>query len=151
MAYHVTLIPGDGSGPEIVESTKRVLEATKVVFSWDVVYAGAEVLDRFGTPLPHNVLESNRKNKVALKEPVTTPIGSGFRSVNVALRKELDLYVCLRPCKPSRAHSIPASRDSHAARWLPSFSPKVRQVRPPKAAIYWSCLPIGSPRASILI
>ena len=99
MVYRITLIPGDGVGPEVTEVAKRVLEATGVVFNWDVVYAGADVLDKYGTPLPDNVLESIRKNKVALKGPVTTPVGTGFRSVNVALRKELDLYACLRPCK----------------------------------------------------
>ena len=99
MAYNITLIPGDGVGPEVTEATKQVLEATGVVFNWEVAYAGADVLDRYGTPLPDYVLESIRKNKVALKGPVTTPIGTGFRSVNVALRKELDLYACIRPCK----------------------------------------------------
>ncbi len=99
MAYRVTLIPGDGIGPEVTEATKRVLEATGVVFQWDLAYAGAEVLDKYGTPLPEYVLESVRENRVALKGPVTTPVGSGFRSVNVALRKELDLYACVRPCK----------------------------------------------------
>jgi len=99
VAYNVTLIPGDGIGPEITEATKRVLEATGVAFRWDLAYAGADVQDEFGTPLPDYVLDSIRKNKVALKGPVTTPIGSGFRSVNVALRKGLDLYACLRPCK----------------------------------------------------
>ncbi len=99
MAYRVTLIPGDGTGPEIVEATRRVLEATGVGFSWDIAYAGVYALEKFGTPLPDATLESIRKNKVALKGPVTTPVGTGFRSVNVALRKILDLYVCLRPCK----------------------------------------------------
>ena len=99
MAYRVTLIPGDGIGPEVTEATKRVLEATGVAFQWDLAYAGADVLDKYGTPLPEDVLESVRKNKIALKGPVTTPVGSGFRSVNVALRKELDLYACVRPCK----------------------------------------------------
>ncbi len=99
MTHKVTLIPGDGIGPEVTEATKRVLEATGVTFNWDVVYAGANVQDKFGTPLPDYVFESIRKNKVALKGPVTTPVGSGFRSVNVALRKGLDLYACLRPCK----------------------------------------------------
>ena len=99
MAHSVTLIPGDGIGPEVTEATKRVLEATGVAFQWDLAYAGAEVLDKYGTPLPEYVLESIRKNKVALKGPVTTPVGSGFRSVNVALRKKLDLYACVRPCK----------------------------------------------------
>ncbi len=99
MAYSVTLIPGDGIGPEVTGATKRVLEATGVAFNWDVVYAGADVQDKFGTPLPEHVLESIRRNKVALKGPVTTPVGSGFRSVNVALRKALNLYACVRPCK----------------------------------------------------
>lgn len=99
MAHSVTLIPGDGIGPEVTEATKRVLEATGVAFHWDLAYAGAGVMDKYGTPLPEYVLESVRKNKVALKGPVTTPVGSGFRSVNVALRKGLDLYACVRPCK----------------------------------------------------
>jgi len=99
MAHSVTLIPGDGIGPEVTEATKRVLEATGVAFHWDLAYAGADVLDKYGTPLPDYVLESIRKNGVALKGPVTTPVGSGFRSVNVALRRELDLYACVRPCK----------------------------------------------------
>ncbi len=99
MAYRVTLIPGDGIGPEVAEATRRVLEATGVAFHWDLAHAGAEVMEKYGTPLPDSVLESIRKNKVALKGPVTTPVGTGFRSVNVALRKELDLYACVRPCK----------------------------------------------------
>ena len=99
MKHNVTLIPGDGIGPEVTEATRRVLEATGVVISWDMVYAGAEVLDRFGTPLPEQVIESIRKNRVAIKGPVTTPVGSGFRSVNVALRKTLELYACVRLCK----------------------------------------------------
>ncbi len=99
MAYRVTFIPGDGVGPELSEATRRVLEATGVAFDWDVQEAGADVMDKFGTPLPEQVLESIRKNKVAIKGPITTPVGTGFRSVNVALRKELDLYCCLRPCK----------------------------------------------------
>ena len=99
MAYSVTLIPGDGIGPEVTEATKRVLEATGIAFNWEVAYAGAGVMNKYGTPLPDYVLESIRKSKVALKGPITTPVGSGFRSVNVALRKELDLYACIRPCK----------------------------------------------------
>jgi isocitrate dehydrogenase (NAD+) len=99
MAYRVTLIPGDGVGPELSEATRRVLEATGVEFDWDVQDAGADVMDRYGTPLPDHVLESIRTNRVAIKGPITTPVGTGFRSVNVALRKELDLYACLRPCK----------------------------------------------------
>jgi isocitrate dehydrogenase (NAD+) len=99
MAHRVTFIPGDGVGPELSEATRRVLEATGVQFDWDVQEAGAEVIDRYGTPLPEQVLDSIRSNGVAIKGPLTTPIGTGFRSVNVALRKELDLYACLRPCK----------------------------------------------------
>jgi isocitrate dehydrogenase (NAD+) len=99
MAYNITLISGDGIGPEVAEATTRVLEATGVSFHWELAYAGSDAIERSGTPLPNPVLESIRKNKVALKGPVTTPIGSGFRSVNVALRKELALYACLRPCK----------------------------------------------------
>ncbi|HEX8967581.1 MAG TPA: isocitrate/isopropylmalate dehydrogenase family protein [Chloroflexota bacterium] len=99
MAYNVTLIPGDGTGPEIMEATRRAIEATGVEFNWDVQDAGVDVMDRFGTPLPDQVIESIRRNKVAIKGPITTPVGTGFRSVNVALRKALDLYVNLRPCK----------------------------------------------------
>ena len=99
MAHNVTLIRGDGTGPELVEAAKKVLDATGVGFNWDVVEAGVDIMETAGTPLPNNVLESIRKNKVALKGPITTPIGTGFRSVNVALRKELDLYACIRPCK----------------------------------------------------
>ncbi len=99
MAHNVTLITGDGIGPEVTEAAKRVLEATGVTFHWDLAYAGDTARNMFGTPLPDDVLESIRKNKVAFKGPVTTPVGSGFRSVNVALRKQLDLYACVRPCK----------------------------------------------------
>src|SRR5579871_3261108 len=100
MQHAVTLIPGDGTGPEITEATRRVLEATGVEFDWDVQDAGADVMDRYGgNPLPDHVLESIRQNRVALKGPITTPIGTGFRSVNVALRRELDLYAQVRPCK----------------------------------------------------
>ena len=99
MAHRVTLIPGDGVGPELSEATRRVLEATGVGFDWDVQHAGADVMDEYGTPLPEPVLESIRRNGVAIKGPITTPVGGGFRSVNVALRKELDLFCCLRPCK----------------------------------------------------
>jgi len=99
MGYNVTLIPGDGIGPEVTGATRRVLEAAGVAFRWDVVAAGADVIGKSGTPLPDSVLQSVRKNKVALKGPITTPVGSGFRSVNVALRQALDLYACVRPCK----------------------------------------------------
>ncbi len=100
--YKITLIPGDGVGPELSEAAKRCLEATGVQICWEEMAAGAEVLEAKGTPLPAEVLKSIRKNKVALKGPITTPVGSGFRSVNVALRKELDLFACVRPCKSYR-------------------------------------------------
>jgi len=99
MMHRVTFIPGDGIGPEVAEATRRVLEATGVKFQWDTVIIGSQAQDKFGTPLPDQALQSIRKNKVALKGPVTTPIGTGFRSVNVALRQTLDLYACLRPYK----------------------------------------------------
>jgi len=99
MAYTITLIPGDGTGPEITEATRRVIDATGVDIKWEVKDAGIDVMEQYGTPLPAEVLDSIRTNKIALKGPITTPIGKGFRSVNVALRKELDLYACLRPCK----------------------------------------------------
>ena len=99
MAHRVTLIPGDGTGPELTEATRRVLEATGVEFDWDVRQAGVDVMEEAGTPLPDDTLDSIKRNRVALKGPITTPIGTGFRSVNVALRHELELYACVRPCK----------------------------------------------------
>ncbi len=99
LAHNVTLIRGDGVGPELVAAAKRVLEATGVQFNWDIQEAGVDIMETAGTPLPTSVLDSVRRNKVALKGPITTPIGTGFRSVNVALRKELNLYACVRPCK----------------------------------------------------
>jgi isocitrate dehydrogenase (NAD+) len=99
MAYRVTLIPGDGTGPEVVEAARRVLEATGVAFEWDVQRAGAEVIEEKGTPLPEEVLDSIRANRVGLKGPITTALGSGFRSVNVAIRQRLDLFANLRPTK----------------------------------------------------
>lgn len=99
MPYKITLIPGDGIGPEVTEASRRVLEATGVKFDWELAYAGEKAQDLLGTPLPDYVLDSIKKNKVAYKGPITTPVGYGFRSVNVALRKTLDLYACLRPCK----------------------------------------------------
>ncbi|MBI2844409.1 MAG: isocitrate/isopropylmalate dehydrogenase family protein [Armatimonadetes bacterium] len=99
LAHNITLIPGDGTGPEITAATRRVIDGTGVDINWEVLDAGVDVMDKYGTPLPEHVLESIRRNKVALKGPITTPIGTGFRSVNVALRKELNLYACLRPCK----------------------------------------------------
>jgi len=100
MAHRVTLIPGDGTGPELTEATRRVLEATGVDFDWDVQPAGEEVMaEHGGNPLPDSTLASIRANGVALKGPITTPVGGGFRSVNVGLRKSLDLYAQVRPCK----------------------------------------------------
>jgi len=97
--YKVTLIPGDGTGPEVTAAMRQCVEATGVDIQWEVVNAGTDVMEQEGTPLPEAVIESIRRNKIAIKGPVTTPVGGGFRSVNVALRKRLDLYVCLRPCK----------------------------------------------------
>ena len=97
--YTITFIPGDGIGPEISEATKQVIEATGVDIRWDIQEAGQDVFEKEGTPLPQRVIDSIRKNKIALKGPITTPVGTGFRSVNVALRQTLDLYCCLRPCK----------------------------------------------------
>jgi isocitrate dehydrogenase (NAD+) len=100
VAHRVTLIPGDGTGPELTEATRRVLQATGVEFDWDVREAGADVMERYGgNPLPDEVLDAIRETGVALKGPITTPVGGGFRSVNVALRKSLDLYAQVRPCK----------------------------------------------------
>ena len=99
MAHEVTFIPGDGTGPELAEATRRVLEATGVEFAWDEHPAGIDAYEEEGTPFPERTLESVRRTKVGIKGPTTTPVGSGFRSVNVLLRKELDLYACIRPCK----------------------------------------------------
>src|ERR687886_348467 len=100
MAHRVILIPGDGTGPELTEATRRVLEATGVEFDWDVRHAGTDVMEEHGgNPLPDEVLDAIRETGVALKGPITTPVGGGFRSVNVGLRKSLDLYAQVRPCK----------------------------------------------------
>jgi isocitrate dehydrogenase (NAD+) len=100
LTHNVTLIPGDGTGPEIATATRRVLEATGVQFNWDVQEAGADTAPSHGgNPLPDGVIDSIRRATVAIKGPITTPVGTGFRSVNVALRKTLDLYACVRPCK----------------------------------------------------
>jgi isocitrate dehydrogenase (NAD+) len=100
MAHTITLIPGDGTGPELTEATRRVLEATGVAFAWDVRQAGTDVMaEHGGNPLPEPVLDSVRANGTALKGPITTPVGGGFRSVNVGLRKALGLYAQVRPCK----------------------------------------------------
>ena len=99
MKHNVTFIPGDGIGPEISEAMRRTVDATGVKINWEVAEAGGDMIEKYKTPLPDNVLESIRKNKVAIKGPIVTPVGAGFRSVNVKLRQELDLYACLRPCK----------------------------------------------------
>lgn len=102
MTHRITLIPGDGVGPEISQATQRVIDATGAAIEWDVLDAGEATIARSGAPLPDEVLESIRRNKVALKGPITTPVGKGFRSVNVGLRKALDLYANVRPCKTRR-------------------------------------------------
>lgn len=139
MTHRITLIPGDGTGPELTEAARRVIEATGVKIDWEVHDAGVDVMEKYGTPLPENVLESIRRNKVALKGPITTPIGTGFRSVNVALRHALDLYACVRPCKSypgvrSRYRDIDLviirenSEDLYAGVEFDLDSPEVKQI-----------------------
>src|SRR5919109_2368827 len=99
MAHDVTFIPGDGTGPELADATRRVLEATGIDFNWDEHPAGEDVYEAEGTPFPARTLDSIKRTKVGIKGPTTTPVGAGFRSINVQLRKELDLYACIRPCK----------------------------------------------------
>ncbi len=96
---NVTLITGDGIGPEIAEAARRCIDATGAAIQWDIAEAGTDVMERLGTPLPDATVQSIKKNGVALKAPITTPVGTGFRSINVHLRQSLDLYACLRPCK----------------------------------------------------
>ena len=98
-SYNITLIPGDGIGPEVTDSARKIIEASGVKINWDIQEAGGRVLNSEGTPLPERVIDSIKKNKIALKGPIATPVGGGFRSVNVTLRKELDLYANVRPCK----------------------------------------------------
>jgi isocitrate dehydrogenase (NAD+) len=99
MAHEVTLITGDGTGPELAEAARMCLDATGVAIQWDVQEAGMDCLEKYGTPLPESVLASIRRTRCALKAPITTPVGTGFRSINVFLRQELGLYACIRPCK----------------------------------------------------
>ncbi|MFA4884924.1 MAG: isocitrate/isopropylmalate dehydrogenase family protein [Desulfotomaculaceae bacterium] len=99
MSYNITLIPGDGVGPQVVEAARRVIDASGVAINWEVVEAGEAVIEQHGTPLPQHVLDSIKKNRVALKGPLTTPVGKGFRSVNVTLRQELNLYANVRPAR----------------------------------------------------
>ena len=100
--YNVTLIPGDGIGPEVADAMVKVVKATGVDINWEIVDAGAGVIDKYKTPLPQHVIDSIKRNKIAIKGPVTTPVGKGFKSVNVTLRQTLDLYVNLRPVKSFR-------------------------------------------------
>ena len=111
MAYNITLIPGDGIGPQVTEAAKMVLDTSGVKINWEIAEAGEKVLEKYGTPLPDYVIDSIKRNRVALKGPVTTPVGTGFRSINVALRKALNLYANVRPVKsykgvPSRYEGI---------------------------------------------
>jgi len=99
MAHDVTLITGDGTGPELAQAARKCIDATGVTIHWDVQEAGVDVMERTGTPLPDSVIQSIRRTKCALKAPITTPVGTGFRSINVYLRQELGLYACIRPCK----------------------------------------------------
>src|SRR5437870_9341190 len=99
MAHTITLIPGDGIGPEVTSAVVRILEASGAQIEWETKYAGAQALEKFGSTLPDDLLESIKRNKVALKGPITTPVGKGFASVNVGLRKALDLYANLRPVR----------------------------------------------------
>jgi isocitrate dehydrogenase (NAD+) len=99
---NITLVTGDGIGPEIAEATRRCIDATGADLQWDIAEAGVDVMERLGTPLPDATVESIQRDGVALKAPITTPVGTGFRSINVHLRQSLDLYACLRPCKSYR-------------------------------------------------
>jgi isocitrate dehydrogenase (NAD+) len=99
MAHEVTLITGDGTGPELAEAARKCLDATGVDLNWDVQEAGVDVMERLGTPIPDSVMDSVRRTTCALKAPITTPVGTGFRSINVYLRQELGLFACVRPCK----------------------------------------------------
>jgi isocitrate dehydrogenase (NAD+) len=99
MPHEVTLVTGDGTGPELAEAARRCVDATGVAIKWDVQEAGIDVMERTGNPLPDSVIESIRRTRCALKAPITTPVGTGFRSINVFLRQELGLYACIRPCK----------------------------------------------------
>ncbi len=99
MPYDVTLITGDGTGPELAEAARKCVDATSVEINWDVQEAGVDVMERTGTPIPDSVMDSVRRTKCALKAPITTPVGTGFRSINVYLRQELGLFACIRPCK----------------------------------------------------
>jgi isocitrate dehydrogenase (NAD+) len=109
--HRITFIPGDGIGPEIMEVMRKIVDATGVDIEWDVQICGEEAIEKYGTPLPNEAIESIKRNKVAIKGPLTTPVGMGYRSINVEIRKRLDLYACIRPCKlypgvPSRYEDV---------------------------------------------
>jgi len=157
MSYRVTFIPGDGIGPEVAWAARRCLEATGIAFQWDERLAGESALKQFQTPLPKETLQSIRDTRVAIKGPVTTPIGTGFRSVNVALRKELNLYACVRPCRTYAGVRSPfaqvdlvivrentedlyagiefASGDAHTKQLIAQFTEWTKQPIQPDAAI----------------
>ena len=99
MSYEITLIRGDGTGPELAEAARKCVDATGVDIRWDVQEAGVDIMETAGTPIPDSTLESVRRTRCALKAPITTPVGTGFRSINVYLRQELGLFACIRPCK----------------------------------------------------
>src|ERR1700679_3710205 len=99
MAHEVTLINGDGTGPDLADAARKCVDATGVRINWDVQEAGVDIMEKIGTPLPDAVMESVRRTKCALKAPITTPVGTGFRSITVHLRQALGLYACVRPCK----------------------------------------------------
>ncbi len=102
MAHEVTLITGDGTGPELAEAARKCVDATGVSINWDIQEAGIDVMEKLGTPIPDATIGSVRRTKCALKAPITTPVGTGFRSINVYLRQELGLFACIRPCKHYR-------------------------------------------------
>ena len=118
MAYTITLLPGDGIGPEVTDATLRVLEATGLDFDWDEQTAGMAAYETGGDPLPEAVIDSIRRNKIALKGPLTTPVGTGFRSANVKLRQVLDLFANVRPCVslPNTAGALREHRPHHLPR-----------------------------------
>ena len=99
MPHEITLIRGDGTGPELAEAARKCVDATGVDITWDVQEAGVDIMEIAGTPIPESTLESVRRTRCALKAPITTPVGTGFRSINVYLRQELGLFACIRPCK----------------------------------------------------
>ena len=117
MAHDVTLILGDGTGPELAEAARQCIDATGVKIAWDPQEAGIDVMERTGTPLPEPLLASIHRTRCALKAPITTPVGKGFRSVNVHLRQEFELFACVRPCKTFPATSAnSAVRSAHISR-----------------------------------